>query len=386
MQNRFFIFCIFLSLSRNIYASTEIATYNDIIRKTPSDWNARYKLAKLYFDSGQLGAAQYNFEFARAECDIPDNIAQSIDKYLSDIRHNKKWDIEFGIGAIPDSSINYTPSNRYECVNTTNGPVCSEIQDPVSGIGFQINGAVNYYEKIYKNLGLRTTIGGAILNISNNIPTDYSAHFAIGPRYVFSRGDIYVQPSFGARMYNNQFYNFSYGLRLGSNIQIANQIFTDTGLDIQRTEYHNDIINDALRGHNWTFYIHPKYYLNDISFISLTGALSHNHTEISALGSDIGRIALGYFYIFPYGFNFYINAMYSISSYHTSGTFLIDNTFQQITRHDNIWQFYTRIYNSYINFYDFIPALGYTYTIQDSNIPRYDQSNHQIMIEIVRMF
>lgn len=385
MQSRFLILIIYLLISRTIYASTTIATYNNTLRQTPSDWNARFEIAKLYFDSKNFSAAQYNFEFARANNSLPENIKNEIDQYLIQIRKQKKWDIEFGIGAIPDASINYTPSNRHECIGDTSGPTCYEIPDPISGIGFQINGAINYYKDMYKNFGIRTTVGGAILNISNNIPTDYSAHFAIGPRYVFSHGDISIQSSFGARMYDNRFYNFSYGIRLNSNLQIPENLFSDIGLDIQRTHYHNDEINSALHGHDWTFYIHPKYYINDTCFISLTGALSHNHTELPSLGSNTGRVALGYFQVFPYGFNFYINVMYSFSEYHAADTQISIITHPTI-RHDHIYQIYTRLYNSYIDFYNFIPAIGYTYTIQDSNISHYDQTNHQVTLEIVRLF
>ena len=345
-----------------------------------------YDIGKTYFDANQYNAAQYYFEFALSDKNISPETATDINNYLTEIRFRKKWDTEFGIGAIPDASINYTPSNRHECINTINGLLCQELESNPSDIGLNINGAVNYYANIYKNFGLRATIGGAVLNTSHDIPTDYSLHFAIGPRYIFTNGDLSIQPSFGARLYNDEFYNFSYGIRLNSNLQLTNKIFIDTGLDIQRTQYHNDIINNALHGHDWILYIHPKIYLNTRSFLSITTALSHNHTHLSELGFDTGRIAIGYFYIFPYGFNFYINAMYTHNTYRASGTFLINNEFHHTTRYDNIWQFYTRIYNSYINFYDFIPALSYTYTTQDSNIPQYDQSTHQIMIEIVRMF
>ena len=380
------IFYVFAIFSHSVCASSDITSYIDTVRKNPSNWDARYELAKLYFDTNQYSAAQYNFEFVLAQSDIPDDTRTKINKYLSNIRHHKKWDIEFGIGAIPDASINYTPTNRNECTNTPSGLICSQIEDPVSGIGLQINGAVNHFTPIYKNIGLRTTFGGAILNTSNDIPTDYSAHFAIGPRYIFSNGDIYIQPSFGTRMYNNMHYNTTYGIRIGSTLQFPTRLFTDASLEIQRTHYHDPEINNKLNGYDWTFYIHPKYYLNNHSFISLTAAISHNHTALDALGSNLGRLAIGYFYIFPYGFNFYINTMYSHSAYHASGIFLIDNKFQHTTRHDNIYQIYTRIYNSNINVYNFIPAISYTYTIQDSNIPTYDHNIHQLMIEIVRMF
>ncbi len=382
MRICFFIFCVFVILSRHVYASNNIAALSDTVRKNPSNVDARYELAKLYFDTHQYSAAQYNFEFATAQCDAPDDI----NKYLSDIRRLKKWDTEFGIGAIPDNSINFAPSNRHECMQTLNGPLCQELEYNPSGFGLNINGAVNYYANIYKNLGLRTTFGGAILNTSNDIPTDYSARFAIGPRYIFSHGDIFIQPSFGTRFYNNHLYNTTYGARIGGTLQFPSRLFTDVALDIQKSHYHNEKINNILSGFDWTFYVHPKYYLTNHSFISLTAAISHNDTAISALGSDTGRIAIGYFYKIPYGFNFYINAMYSHNTYHTSGTFIIDDTFHYATRRDNTYQIYTRIYNSYINLYNFIPAISYTYAIRQSNIPTYDRHTHQAMLEIVRMF
>ncbi len=369
MENRLFIFFTFVFLPRILYASIPDASYDTGIQ---------------YFDKSDYSAAQYYLEFARAAPNISEETIKNIDEYLNKIRHLKKWDIEFGIGAIPDSNINYSPSNRHECIISSTGTLCTELPDPVSGIGLQINGAANLYKPIHKNIGLRTTIGGAILNISNNIPTDYSVHFAIGPRYIFSHGDISIQPSFGVRMYNNTFYNMSYGLRLSSNFQLG-QIFTDSGIDIQRNHYHSKSINNALRGFDWTFYIHPKFYINEISFISFTNAISHNHTALSTLGSDTGRIAIGYFREFPHEFNFYINLMYSLSTYHSPDNEVNTNT-PTSTRRDNIYQFYIRIYNKKLSLYNFIPALGYTYTIQDSNISRYDQTNHKIMIEIIKPF
>ena len=382
MQNRIFIIFAVIILSRTIYASDIIATNINKVRTTPSDWNTRYNLAQEYYNTGQYDAAQYNFEFATAQCNAP----ADINKYISDIRRLKKWDIEFGIGTIPDSSINFAPSNRHECTQTPSGPACSELEQDSSGFGLNINGAVNYYTNIYKNFGLRTTFGGAILNTSNDIPTDYSARFAIGPRYIFSHGDIFIQPSFGTRFYNNHLYNTTYGTRIGGTLQFPSRLFTNIALDIQRNHYHSEKINDILSGFDWTFYVHPKYYLNNHSFISFTAAISHNDTALSALGFDTGRLAIGYFYKIPYGFNFYINAMYSHNTYHTSGTFILDNTFHHATRRDNTYQIYTRIYNSYINLYNFIPAFSYTYAYQDSNIPTYDRHTHQAMLEIVRMF
>lgn len=382
MRNQIIVFCTFAIISHNVRASNGITSYIDTVRKNPSNLDARYELAKLYFDTHQYSAAQYNFEFTTAQCDAPDDI----NKYLSDIRRLKKWETEFGIGTIPDSSINFAPSNRHECTQTPSGPICSEQEPDSSGFGLNINGAINYYTNIYKNFGLRTTFGGAILNTSNDIPTDYSARFAIGPRYIFSHGDIFIQPSFGARMYNNHLYNTTYGTRIGGTLQFPSRLFTNIALDIQRNHYHSEKINDILSGFDWTFYVHPKYYLTNHSFISFTAAISHNDTTLSALGFDTGCIAIGYFYKIPYGFNFYINAMYSHNTYHTSGTFVLDNEFHTTTRRDNTYQIYTRIYNSYINLYNFIPAISYTYAIRQSNIPTYTHHTHQAMLEIVRMF
>lgn len=382
MRNQIIVFCTFAIISHNVRASNGITSYIDTVRKNPSNLDARYELAKLYFDTHQYSAAQYNFEFTTAQCDAPDDI----NKYLSDIRRLKKWETEFGIGTIPDSSINFAPSNRHECTQTPSGPICSEQEPDSSGFGLNINGAINYYTNIYKNFGLRTTFGGAILNTSNDIPTDYSARFAIGPRYIFSHGDIFIQPSFGARMYNNHLYNTTYGARIGGTLQFPSRLFTNIALDIQRNHYHSEKINNILSGFDWTFYVHPKYYLTNHSFISFTAAISHNDTTLSALGFDTGRIAIGYFYKIPYGFNFYINAMYSHNTYHTSGTFVLDNEFHTTTRRDNTYQIYTRIYNSYINLYNFIPAISYTYAIRQSNIPTYTHHTHQAMLEIVRMF
>ncbi len=74
------------------------------------------------------------------------------------------------------------------------------------------------------------------------------------------------------------------------------------------------------------------------------------------------------------------------SKYQDAQWFVIDNDFAEQARRDTTWQFYARIHNNQLSWYNLTPAISYTYTIRDFNSPNHTFDKHRVEIEIIRRF
>lgn len=374
-----------IAMARGDY-ETAINYYYEIVKNNPALSRVRLELARAYFMSGDYEQAQFHFEFVRATPELPDDVAAKIDAFLTLIRQQKNWTLDFGFGVVPDSNLNNAGNQNTECIDTVFGPLCRPLDTAQHGVGVRLNATGNYYLRFTKRFGLRTTLGVNLLDFDGSDFDDYSVYLASGPRYTFDRGEISLQPAVRAQWYAGDFYNYGYGLRLDTNWQLMGRLFAGAGATVHKTEYDATVNQDALGGYDWGLYLQPRYYLNNTSYIMAGIGFDQNNTNIDAYGSDSISYSLGYFGEFGWGFAFTGRASLIDSKYHDSAWYVINNQFDQRTRNDLTWQFYAQVYNTKLGWYNLVPAISYMYTLRDSNVPLYEFDRHRIEIEIIRRF
>ncbi|MDE6481732.1 MAG: surface lipoprotein assembly modifier [Alphaproteobacteria bacterium] len=374
-----------IAMARGDY-SAAISAYRAIVDANPNLPRVRLELARAYFMDGDFQAAQFHFEFVRATPGLPAAVRENIDRYLTLIRMRKNWSLDFGFGIVPDSNINNAGTENEECINTIFGPLCRPLETRKHGVGLRLNTDGNYYLRLTRRLGIRTTAGVNVLGFQGGDFDDYSLYLATGPRYVFDSGEISLQPVAVARWYAGDFYNYSYGLRLDTNWQIGRRWLLGGGASMHRNQYHTDYINDALRGYDWGVSLQPRYYLNNKSFVLAGLRFGQEDTHVQAYGNDSLTYSVGYFGEFRYGFAVLARLDLTSIKYHAPRYFVIDNAFEQKTRHDTVWSVYVRLSNNKLNWHNLIPAVSYTYTRRDSNVPTSEFDKHRVEIEIMRRF
>ena len=357
-----------------------------IIKRHPDLSRVRLELARAYFLNGDYQEAQFHFQFVRATSDLPQEVSKKVDEFLAQIRQRKNWTLDFGFGIIPDSNINYSGTSADECINTVFGYLCRPLETAKSGVGLRLNTEGNYFLRFTKRFGLRTTLGLNMLDFPGSDFDDSSIYFASGPRYVFDRGEISLQPTVMARWYGGDFYNYSYGLRLDTNWQLSGRWLLGTGATLRQNHFHKAYIDDALGGHDWGLYLRPRYYVDNKSFIMFGFGFDQNNAKIETFGSNNISYSLGYFGEFQYGFVLFGRVDLITSKYHAPRWVVIDEAFIEKTRSDLTWQFYTRVSNNKLSWYNIVPAISYTYTTRDSNIPNHVFDKHRIEMELIRRF
>ncbi len=173
---------------------------------------------------------------------------------------------------------------------------------------------------------------------------------------------------------------------MDTNWQIGRRWLLGSGLSAHRNQYHIDYINEALRGYDWSASVQPRYYLNDKSFLLAGLRFGQDYTRVRAYGNDSLTYSIGYFGEFRYGFAILTRLDLTTTKYHAARYFVSQGEFQQKTRRDNVWSAYVRVSNNKINWHNLIPAVSYTYTRRDSNVPANAFDKHRVEIEIMRRF
>lgn len=358
-----------------------------IVDTNPDISRVRLELARAYFLNQDYEEAEFHFQFVRATPDLPAEVAEKVDEFLTRIRQQKNWTISLSAGIVPDSNMNAAGTNGEECFLWYGViPMCRDLETAKSGVGFNLSADVNHYTRFTKRFGLRSTIGVNIMDFLASRFDNYSVYAATGPRYAFDKGEVSLQPTANARWYGGDFYNYGYGLQLDTDWQLGGRWMLGGGVSASINKYADDVAAAALDGHDWGLYLRPRFYIDNRSFLMFSAGFNRNETEIESYGYDAVSLSFGYFGEFKYGFAFLGRIDWMNNDYHAPREVIIDNDLKERTRRDNIWQFYTRIYNNKLSWYDLVPAVSYTYTLQDSNMPNYNFDKHRFEFEIIRRF
>ncbi len=374
-----------MAMFRKDFAAA-IEAYRQIVDTNPNLPRVRLDLALAYFLNGEYQAAQFHFEFVRAAPNLPDAVREKIDQYLALIRVHKNWSLDFWVGIVPDSNINNAGTSREECINTTFGQLCRPVETKESGIGLRLNADLNHYMRLTRRFGLRTTFGVDALDFSTSKFDDYGVYFASGPRYVFGKGDVSLQPTISARFYGGDFYSYAYGGRFDTSWQLGRRWLLTGGATAAANQYHNNYIDNVLRGYDLGLSLSPRYYLNNKSFVLAGLRFGRNVTHIKSYGADNITYSLGYFGEFRWGFSILTRLDLTTSQYREQSWFVVEGGFTKKRRHDTNWRTYTRISNNKLSWHNIIPAISYTYTYHASNIPTREYEKHRVEIELMRRF
>ncbi len=363
---------------------TAIKIYRKILDKQPDLSRVRLELARALFFNKQYQEAENNFLFVRADHNTPNEVVQKINLFLTAIRQQRNWNADFSFGIVPDSNLNYATGRREECINTMFGILCRELDDKSSGVGLQYGLGGDYYIKMTDNFGIKTSASLYALDFSNSTFDDYMLYMAAGPRYVLGGiGEISVQPFTQLRWYGGEYYNTVPGIRADINLDLSKRIRLSFGGSYSKDMYHNDDLDDILRGDEYTTYIQPRYYINNKSFTFVGLSYTTNTAKLKSYGSNSMYYSIGYFGELPWTLSLYARLDLTQTKYKDSQFFIMDDyTVNKFTRRDIGYRAYLRLSSRYLEYKRLYPAISYTYTKRDSNAPAYEFDKHRMQIEL----
>lgn len=344
---------------------TAVKIYRKILDDQPNLARIRFELAVCYMHQKKWRRADYHMRLAMAGKDLPENAKQMMNYYRYIIRQNKNWNVWFNFGAAPDNNVNNSVGGE-ECVMTMFGLMCRELANPESAIGGNLSLGGNYEFKLSDHWRWKSDA-----NIYTNVydKHDYDDLYlsaSSGPRYVWSRGDVWVAPMVSRRWYGWDRYNWSYGVRGDLNYDFTRRL--SGGLYLRMTENTYDKYDDILSGQTYSASARITYSFNASVYMTLRGGIAREDAENDTYSYWQPSAAIGIGAELPWGFHVYAEPSVYWTRYDDPRWAVRHNQFTEVTEHDFTHRYAVSVSNNKLDIWGFVPTLTVSYTKRESNI------------------
>ncbi len=342
-----------------------IKIYQSLLDMEPGLARVRFELAVCYMRQKKWRRADYHLRLAMAGRDLPDEAKRMMNYYRYLIRQNKNWNVWFNLGAAPDNNVNNSVGGR-ECVMTMFGLMCRDLEKPESAIGANFSIGGDYEFKLSENWRWKSAA-----NFYSNIYDrhDYDDLYLMlssGPRYVWSRGDVWVAPMWSRRWYAGARYNRSAGVRVDTNYDFTRRL--SGGLYMRMTENKYDEYNDLLNGESYSATIRLLYSLNArVYFVGRAGLMREDaHSNAYSYWSP--NLSIGVGAELPWGFHVYAEPGLYWNWYDGGRWVVRHNHISSVTERDFTRRYALSVSNNKLDIWGFVPTITVSYTRRDSNI------------------
>ncbi len=344
---------------------TAIKIYQKILDDQPDLARIRFELATCYMHTKQWYRADYHLRLAMAGADLPDNVRKLMNYYRWIVRQNKNWNVWFNFGAAPDNNINNAIGGT-ECVNTIFGPMCRDLSDPESAIGYNFSLGGNYEFKLSDHWRWKSDafVYSNIYDISDY--DDLYLSVGSGPRYIWNRGDVWLAGVWNRRWYGWERYNWSVGAKLDLNYDFSRRL--SGGLYLQYLNNSYDLYDDFLSGDTYSSQLRFSYSFNARLYSMLRIGLTRqvaNAPEYSYWQPGFG---IGIGAELPWGFHVYAEPYFYWTQYDADKWVVHSGAFSQITERDFTQRYSISLSNNKFDVWGFVPTIVLGYTHRNSNI------------------
>ena len=346
-----------------------IKIYRKILDDQPDLVKIRYELALCYMAKKQWYRADYHLRLAMAGKDLPDNVKQMMNYYRYVIRQNKRWNVWFNFGAAPDNNINQASGDTI-CGYYYNGMFygCSKNkQEKVIGYNALLGGN---YEFVLSDHWRWKTDANIYSNIYNK--HDYDDLYlsaSTGPRYIWSRGDVWLSSAGARRWYGSEKYNYSYGMKLDTNYDFTRKL--SGGLTLRYMENKYDEY-DFLNGQTYSSNARIYYSFNATKYIVLRAGVDRETAKNDAYSNWRYNTSIGLGSELPFGFHVYIEPYFMWTDYDDDRFIMVSENnilkYKQVTAHDFLQRYSVSLSNNKFDVWGFVPTITVSYTNRDSNI------------------
>ncbi|MCL2439897.1 MAG: surface lipoprotein assembly modifier [Alphaproteobacteria bacterium] len=367
-----------------------------VLAEDPMATRARLELGKAYFMNREFDLAAENFRMALGDRDLPPEVAKQVEDMIALARKNRNWNAHFGFGLVPDSNLNATPGDNYDCIMTIFGPMQCEKRQ--TGVGTRINTGFNHYLRFTDTFGLRTTVQFQGTAYEQSKFNDYILFFATGPRFIFKGSELSVQPTISRRWIGGEALLTNTGLRADYSADVAKQWFLMTGVSATKAEYDDYWLNATYGGWSYATYVRPRYMINQRSFVGAEFGYSRDDLRTGWNSSDSFTYGLDYFIETRSKFGFALSVAQTEMFFDAKHNYMVlpygqsDEQFEQcveisslvyecyMRRRDTINTFSASVISNESNWLGIYPSLRYSYLKRDSNIPMRTYDSHRIEI------
>ncbi len=187
-----------------------------------------------------------------------------------------------------------------------------------------------------------------------------------GPRYVWSRGDIWLAGVAAHRWYGWVPYYASYGAKLDFNYDFSRRV--SGGLSLRTMHNIYDDYGDYLDGQTYGLNGCMSYAFNPSTRIVLRSGLEYEDTIDPIYTNLRPSVGIGLGSELPWGFYVYVEPSIYWSQYKDARPVVKNNQFTEIKEQSFTQRYAVSVSNNKFDIWGFVPTLTFSYTRRDSNI------------------
>jgi len=359
-----------------------ISLFLEILSTHPELPRVRLELARAYFLDRNFERATFHFELVKGG-DLPGEVLTRVDQFLDTIRRQKNWTLDFAISPITDTNINFASGGREECIDTAFGTLCRPLRTKASGLGLSVNTTLNYFIRTHDNFGLRATVGfyGQHWDKHGDY-NDHSIYLALGPRFLYEKGEISLQPNYRKRWYGGKEYSEETGLRLDAR-HVTGRLVLDNSIAVASTDYADPYVRSILKGSYVSIRTQPRYILSAKSFIQTGLEFRKEDTKSRAWSNESIRYSLGAYREFSHGLSLMVEGAITKAQYQDLQWYITqDNRIAEVKRKDTTKQLFATLTKTLANHPNMTPMLQYSYTERTSNIWVRSFERHRVNVMV----
>ena len=373
-----------------------IQIFLDLLATRPGLARVRLELARAYFLDENYSDAAFHFQFVMADKELPEEVRANVMQYIEAARRQKSWVVALSFGLAPDTNRN-SASGTSRCIMSVFGPMCdtSGPSHADSGIGLKLNASVNHYWRWTKNWGLRSTAAAFITKYEGRDYDDNTLYGASGPRYIFGdgAGEASVQATYTKRWLYDERYSYGPGVRADTNWTIAKQWAAAAGWSITDARYDDEATDAALRGYTRSYYLMPRYVIDNLSFANLEFGYARDRPRMEDQRTRSRTYGAGYFREFSLGFSAGVNASVTNIKYDGLSLFMSDTEEGAAEdwescegdwflcykpRRAKIYATSLTLNSNKWNWHGLFPSLKYSYITRKSDFKVYEYDRHRL--------
>lgn len=360
-----------------------IKYYQWILQQKPDYARVRFELALCYIKLKYWNMADYQLRLALSSDNLSDEAKNLMLYYRYLIRKNKNWNVWFNVGAAPDNNINNANGGQ-ECILTTLGVLCRNLQEPESAVGFNalLGG---YYDFTLTDKWHWKSEANIYTNIYDKHKfDDLFLSTSTGPRYVWQNGDLWLAGVVNSRWFGWEKYNSSYGAKLEMNYDFTRKISGGVGAQYLENKYH--IYPDMFNGQTYAVNTHFSYsFKSNLYSVFKTGFIRED-TKQSGYSYWQPNVGVGFGTDVIGGFHVYIEPMFYWTYFDGERLVVRDNVFTNIIEKDFIQRYSLYLSNNKYNYNGFVPTMVIAYTKRDSNVWQQEYKKTTIEFRMQRRF
>lgn len=362
------------------------AIYRKMLAVNPALMRVRFELGRVYFLLKQDDKARYNLRLVLNDKGLPATTRNYILHLLDVIRRRKAWGIYISLGLAPDSNVNLVSGRRMSCINFMGTPVCRELDNAESDIGFQGFLSAEYIYKFSEKWGLKAHFTTDALDYKDKTYSFWGLGGSLGPRYVMGATEISAGVSFRQQWNDQHRYNHAKGLYADMSADLSSRWSVYERLTLNDIDYNVPMYR-LYNAMNYASYTRLVYGLTTRSYLAASAGISYEDSRYKWNSYWRQTYGLGYGRELPWGFMIYAEPNVSFTNYRAKRWFLSGRGgLAEWKRRDTTYGVYVSLSNRLLRVYNITPTLNFIYNKRTSNVFNYEYERSRWEIGISRSF